>query len=98
MPRTESFVLGVSIMLAALTALTIGQKIPWYFVCAIGAMIAIKPLWMDWRYGKDRPSRKEIDVMVAAEYKKRCQDPKFRRWSDHLFPKQPEKPFDPKDF
>jgi hypothetical protein len=98
MSRAEFIALGISIMLVALTALTVGQKIPWYLVFAIGAIIAIRPFWMDWWYGKYRPSRRELDVMPAAEYRKRCSNRKFRRWSDRVFPKQAQKPFDPNDF
>jgi hypothetical protein len=97
MSRSESFALGAAMITVALTLLTGSQKLAWGLL-VIGGGLITWPYLFDWRYGKDRPSRNEIDLMLADEYKKRCLDPKFRRWSDHLFPKQPQKPFDPNDF
>lgn len=70
----------------------------------IGWLVLKTPtLWsvfLDWRYGKFRPTRREIDVMPAAEYGRRLrQDPKFGKWVNRVLPKQPpQKPFDPNEW
>jgi hypothetical protein len=42
-------------------------------------------LWnarLDRKYGKDRPTKKEIGKMSADEFKQRLRDPKFKLWID----------------
>ena len=50
-------------------------------------------LWRDRRYGKFRPSLKEIDRMSSEEYRKKLADPKFRKWVNH-FPPAKESPWE----
>ncbi len=59
----------------------------WYPpVAAIFLLMGLSVLlWnarLDRLYGKDRPTKKDIDKMSAAEYKSRLRDPKFRLWMD----------------
>lgn len=53
-----------------------------------------KDNFYDWRYGKFRPTRKEINQMTSEKYREYWHDPKFRKWVDHLFPRSDEPPVD----
>jgi hypothetical protein len=97
MSRSESFAIGAAMITVALTVLTGSQKLAWLLLVA-GSLLVASPYFHDWRYGEDRPSRRQIDAMSSEDYKKRCLDPKFRRWVNRVFPKQTEKRFNPDDF
>lgn len=65
----------------------------------IGLSLLWRGAYLDRKYGKNRPSRTEIDIMPVADYKKRIlNDSEFRRWVNHLYKKPVEKPFRPDDF
>lgn len=71
-------------------------------VAAIFLIMGLLLLWrgayLDRKYGKDRPSRKEIDIMPVSEFKERSRDPRFTKWINHVYPRSREKPFNPDDF
>jgi hypothetical protein len=84
MSRSESFALGAVMITVALTVLTGSQKAAW-FLLAVGAVLICSPYFLDWRYGKYRPSREEVGAMSADEYKKKLRNPKFERYINRLF-------------
>jgi len=76
-------------MLAALTELTGREKLIWYVIFGVGLWLVVTPFWLDRRYGKYRPTRQEYYLIPAAECKRRMQNPKFRKYIDHLFRHDP---------
>jgi hypothetical protein len=78
-----------------------GSEQCWLFLAAISYgpkhMLATWRWYVDevqtWRYGKFRPSLKEIDRMLSEEYRKKLADPKFRKWVNH-FPPAKESPWE----
>lgn len=65
----------------------------------IGLSILLRGAYLDRKYGKYRPSEREINYMGKEEYKKRLrEEPKFRDYVNHVCKKQYEKPFGPNDF
>jgi hypothetical protein len=47
-----------------------------------GGLLLLWSARLDRVYGKDRPTKKEIDAMSAEEYKSRLRDSRFRLWVD----------------
>jgi hypothetical protein len=92
--------LGLAVVAVFLTELvTRNHKLMWFLLPVAGALIAW-PYVIDWQYGKDRPTREQINRMSAAEYKQRIRDPKFKRYDDWLSRKEKrsQKPFNPDDW
>jgi len=46
----------------------------------MGLSLILRGAYLDRKYGKDRPTKKAINAMSAAEYKQRLRDPQFRLW------------------
>jgi hypothetical protein len=42
------------------------------------------PFYMDFKYGEQRPSKREIRDMPLEEYRRNIKNPKFRKWVDDL--------------
>jgi hypothetical protein len=65
----------------------------------LGLSIAWRGAYLDRKYSKDRPTEKEIDGMSAADFKKRGQDdPRFKKWVNHLYRNSPQRPFNSDEF
>jgi hypothetical protein len=50
----------------------------------IGVGFIAWPLYLDTRYGEERPTKKEIGAMPPEEYRRKIKNPKFRKWVDDL--------------
>jgi hypothetical protein len=50
----------------------------------IGIMFIARPIYLDTKYGEDRPTKREIDAMPLDEYREKIRNPKFRKWVDNL--------------
>ncbi len=48
----------------------------------LGLTILLRAVYLDRRYGTNRPTKREVEAMSAAEFKKRLREPEFRRWVD----------------
>ena len=64
-----------------------------WVVFFVGLGFVVNPYVQDYWYGKERPSREELNRMPADKYKQRLSDPKFKRWADRMGRKSKDKPF-----
>jgi hypothetical protein len=67
MSRSESFAIGAAMITVALTVLTGSHETAWVLLI-FGCALVASPYFLDWKYGKYRPSCREIDVMSVDEY------------------------------
>lgn len=72
-------------------------------VAGIFLIIGLSLLWrrayLDRKYGKDRPTPNEVDLMSVEDYKRRTRnDPRFTKWINHLGRSRTTKPFDSNDY
>lgn len=86
MSRKESLTIGVALVSSAL-AIILHMKCLAWVVLVIGIGFIAYPFWMDYFYGKFRPSAEEILRMSADEYGRRLSDRKFERWVNHVRPR-----------
>ena len=42
------------------------------------------PIYLDIKYGQERPTKREIGAMPLEEYRRKIKNPKFRKWVDDL--------------
>jgi hypothetical protein len=42
------------------------------------------PIYLDIKYGEERPTKREIGAMPSEEYKRKIKNPKFRKWINDL--------------
>ena len=84
MSKGEKLTIG-SVLLAVSLSFILKSEMWAWLLLVVGLVLIIDPYWQDYRYGKDRPSREEMDRMSAAEHKKKLYDPKFRRWVDRVY-------------
>ena len=80
-----SYALGFTVIAASLAVLVAqGQKIAWGLL-PIGLALVLWPHALNWYYGEDRPTRKQIRDMSADEYRQKLRNTKFEKWVKHLF-------------
>ncbi len=73
----------IGLMTAALAVILKKENLAWVVFC-IGFYLVMRTYPMDWVFGRNRPSRQEIEEMSAADYKKLLLNSKSKRWIDLL--------------
>ena len=98
MSRSELFALGAAMITVALALLIGTRKMAWILL-VFGCAVIAWPYFLDWKYGKYRPTRSEFDLLsVDAHKKKYRNDPRFAKWINHLYKDQQQNPFNPDNF
>lgn len=69
MAKTEKFALGMALMSAGLGTILRKEYLAWGSFY-IGVAFMVIPFVLDWVFGDNRPSRKEIELMSGDDYKK----------------------------
>jgi len=68
----------------------VGAALVYWFPPIAGILILIAmgltwwPLYLDRKYGTDRPTKAEIGAMPKEEYRRKIRNPKFRQWVEDL--------------